>query len=493
MIRPLTIAPWEFLVLIIYMIIVGVVFSRHKNIRIKKYPEYRYYIWGLYVKILGNLFFSLIYVYYYGNGDTISFFLSGIPLAELAFEDPLLYIQAIFADNSWENRYHFFSSSTGYPMGYVYIDSRSYMLVRMISPLIILCMQSYLLTGAVVSTIAFGGVWRLYRMFVRYYPDLKWQLAVAILFFPSAVFWGSGILKDTFTFTAMCWYISSMDAIFFLKKDRRSAWASAALCAFIMISMKPYVFMMVFPATLLWILYHRVGSIKNVLFRLLFLPMAFLLLGGLTIFTLQSLGDRLNKFSLDKALETVVISQQDMKRSEQYGENYVDLGEIEATWASLLSKFPQATFVGLFRPALSEANNVVMLFSALENAWLLLFFLWILIRSRIFHFITLIRTNPLLQMCFVFAIGYAFMIGITTPNFGAMVRFKIPLLPLFVSGMFITSYILDRRRETISRGDKFRFEWFTNGDQRSGVEQPSRLDHAASIAHRSWRNRSGLK
>lgn len=250
---------------------------------------------------------------------------------------------------------------------------------------------------------------------------------------------------------------------------------------------------MVFPATLLWILYHRVGSIKNVLFRLLFLPMAFLLLGGLTIFTLQSLGDRLNKFSLDKALETVVISQQDMKRSEQYGENYVDLGEIEATWASLLSKFPQATFVGLFRPALSEANNVVMLFSALENAWLLLFFLWILIRSRIFHFITLIRTNPLLQMCFVFAIGYAFMIGITTPNFGAMVRFKIPLLPLFVSGMFITSYILDRRRETISRGDKFRFEWFTNGDQRSGVEQPSRLDHAASIAHRSWRNRSGLK
>src|SRR5690606_41708911 len=114
------------------MIIVGVVFSRHKNIRIKKYPEYRYYIWGLYVKILGNLFFSLIYVYYYGNGDTISFFLSGIPLAELAFEDPLLYIQAIFADNSWENRYHFFCSSTVFSMCYVYFDLLSFLLFRLI-------------------------------------------------------------------------------------------------------------------------------------------------------------------------------------------------------------------------------------------------------------------------------------------------------------------------------------------------------------------------
>ena len=476
---------WEYPVLILYMVFVGVIYSREKNLNIKIHPEYKYYLWGLYTKILGSFFFSMIYVYYYGNGDTVSFFRSALPLADLALIDPAKYLQALFAENSIENYYHFFNSDTGYPLGYVYVDTRSYMLVRIISPLVLLSFKSFLLSAAFVSTFAFGGVWRLYRTLVRYYPRLQWQLAISVIFFPSSVFWGSGIMKDTFTFTALAWYIHGMDRIFFLKQERRSAWVIVLLATFIMITMKPYIFMMIFPASLLWILYHRVAKLRNLLIRLVFLPLAFTLFGILSYYTLISLGDRLSKFSLDKALETIVIAQEDLKRSAQYGENYFDLGDIEPTWTSVLSKFPQASFAGLFRPSILEANNVVMVLAALENTWILLFFVYILIKTRLVHFISLLRSNPLLQMCYLFSIGYAFMIGVTTPNFGAMVRFKIPLLPFFISAMFITAYILNRRAETLRKGGRFSFERFADGDPdraREGSEIKARIGASKQVA-----------
>ena len=122
---PIDIAFWEFLVLFVYIAVVGVIHARKKNVEIVKHPEYRYYLWGLYMKVFGGMAFALIYVYYYGNGDTVSFYLSSEPLVELLLKDPVLYLQALFADNSIENRYRFFDGSTGYPIGYVYLDSRS--------------------------------------------------------------------------------------------------------------------------------------------------------------------------------------------------------------------------------------------------------------------------------------------------------------------------------------------------------------------------------
>jgi hypothetical protein len=463
---PIDIAFWEFLVLVVYIAVVAVIYARKKNVEIAKHPEYRYYLWGLYMKILGGLAFALIYVYYYGNGDTVSFYLSSEPLVELMLKDPGLYLQALFADNSMENRYRFFDASTGYPMGYVYLDSRTYFLVRLISPLTALSFKSFLLTGALVSTMAYGGVWRLYRTLVRYYPALQNKLAVAVLFMPSSLFWGSGIIKDTFTFAALCWFVHALDNIFFLKQKRTSSWIAVFLASVIMIAMKPYIFMLIFPSSLLWLLYHRVARIRNSLTRALILPMALVAFGALTFFTLRALGDKLSKFSLDKALETVVISQKDMKRSQQYGDNYFDLGEVEASWSGILSKAPVATFAGLFRPTLMEGDNVVMVLAALENTWLLFFFISILFKTRVIYFIALLRTNPLLQMCFVFAFSYAFMIGVTTPNFGALVRFKIPLLPLFVAGMFIAAYILRERKVVLASGKRFYFEAFTDGDPR---------------------------
>lgn len=468
--RDITIALWEYVVLILFMVIVGIIFSRRKNIEIKQHPEFKFYLFGLYAKIMGGLAFTMIYMYHYKSGDVFSYFATAKVLANLAIQNPYNYIVALVSDNSRENYYSLFSPSSGYPINYIYADDRTYLLTKIVSPLALIAFHSFVITTALVSVIAYDAVWKLYRTLVGYYPSIKGKLAFAVLFFPSALFWGSGIVKDTFTFSGLCYYIYGMNRLFFVKDfGFRSAYY-VVLGSLLMIMLKPYVFMMLFPASLFWIFYNRIQRIKSGLIRIFLLPFIGVALVAITFAVMNRMADKLGKFSLDRALDTIVIGQQDMKRSEQYGTNYFDLGDAAVSWEGVFSKFPQAVFAGLFRPTALEANNATMLLSALENAFLIFMVFRILMRGRVIHLMRLVLKNPLLQMMFVFSILYAFMVAITTPNFGAMVRFKIPLLPLFVSGMYIAEFILAKRKEAGPNGH-FRFEDYTDGEPKA---QPQR-------------------
>lgn len=134
----------------------------------------------------------------------------------------------------------------------------------------------------------------------------------------------------------------------------------------------------------------------------------------------------------------------------------------------------------MFRPDLTECKNFVMYLAGLENTFLLFMFLLILWRSRIALFPALVIKNPLVLMCVVFVLTYGFITGITTPNFGALVRFKIPLIPFFVAPMYIMLYLLKVRRATIGRGKRFRFEDYMYGDP----DRPRALRKAAVEAKR---------
>jgi len=186
---------------------------------------------------------------------------------------------------------------------------------------------------------------------------------------------------------------------------------------------------------------------------------------------LGSLGDELGKFSLDKALDTVVLTQNDLKRSDEYGHNYFDVGEVEASWMSVLSKLPVALNATLFRPYFYECHNFTMLMSGLENLWLLILFIRILWATRIVMLPTVIMKNPLVLTCLSFTIVFGFLTGITTPNFGALVRFKIPLLPMFVSGLYIVRFLMMQREVRLRQGLKFSFDDYRTGEPGSQAAQ----------------------
>ena len=454
---------WEYSLMFFYLAGLYFYFARQKNLMMRTAPEYRFFLWGLYSKVLGGIFLGLIYFYYYEGGDTIGYFYSAVPLSRMAKLDLPTYIHLLFGDNSLENR-QYFTAETGLPYHYLYQDPRAYMVIRLISPLVIISFDSYLITTVLIASLSYVGVWRCYRTFVRYYPRISGELAVAFLFMPSCIFWGSGILKDTITFSAFCWLIHCVDNIFFRKEKRLSSTILIIVSTWLILAIKPYIFMAAFPLLLVWIFYQRLQRFRNALVRYVLLPILMTSLVVVTVVVMSSLGGTLGKFSLDSALDTILVSQNDLKRSEEYGSNYFDIGAIEPTWSSVLSKFPVATNAALFRPYLWECKNVVMMLAGLENLFLMFIALRLLLRSRVVLIITMLRKNPIVLLCILFSLFYGFLTGVTTPNFGALVRFKIPLLPLFVSGVYIMLHMLDRRRAARAQGLNFRFEDFVFGD-----------------------------
>ncbi|HMN04330.1 MAG TPA: hypothetical protein PKD45_01270 [Flavobacteriales bacterium] len=457
------IEPWEWLMGAVYMMVLYLYFGRQKNIRIKNEPEYKHFLRGLFIKAFGALFFSLIYFYYYQGGDTISYFYSAVAMSHLAAADPLAFLSVLFGPND-QAHISLFSLVTVKPLDYVYYDSRTFMVIRFISPLVLLAFRSYVLTALLLASICYIGIWRCYQTFVRYYPSLMDKFAIAFLYMPSVVFWGSGIMKDTLTIAATCWWIHCFDNVFFKKHRLPFNVTGLVVAAFFLLAVKPYIFMVLMPVTVLWLMYYRVAKLKNVLFRVMVLPMALLIMGSGIYAVLANMGDQLGKFSLDEAMETTMNIQRDMQRSEEYGSNYFNVGDLDGTFGGTVKRFPAALNAALFRPYLWESRNVVMVLSALENTWLLAMALLMLWRTRVWFFLRCIRGNPMVMMMVSFTVVFGIIIGLTTPNFGALVRFKIPLVPLLVSAYYIVDYLNRERLRCKSSGRRFSLKDYIRGE-----------------------------
>lgn len=445
---------WEYALSLLYVFLIYVYFARKKNLMLKQAPEYRYYLWGMMAKLFGGVFFSLIYFYYYQGGDTTAYFYSAVAMRNMAFVDPMEYLRQLFGDNSLR-AWSAYTLDTARPYKYVFLDNRTFVVLQVSSLFAILTFKSYLITTLLIASLSFTGIWAAYRTFVSYFPQLMGKLAIAFLFAPSSIFWGSAILKDTFSFSAMGWWIHAVDEVFF--KRRGVVWNGVVifLSGLMIVATKPYIFIILLPATIIWVAYFRVVRIRSVLVKFAVLPIAAVGVIMLSLFVLSRMGGQLDKFAIDGALETIQVTQQDLVKESSYGSNSFNVGEFDGTWWGVISKFPVATNAAFFRPYIWEANNIVMAMSGVENLWVLSLAILALLRAGPTFFLRTITGIPILLMSMFFAVLFAFTVGVTTPNFGALVRFKIPMVPLFISSLYIVVYLSQLKRGMKNRGLKF--------------------------------------
>ena len=195
---------WDLFLTPMYLFIIYLIAFRIKNKQILKYPEYKYFVWGVTFKIFGGIAFALVYVFWYDGGDTHTYFLDSQALGKLFISDikPAL---SILAGNLTHENMSAFTSETGFPHYYVWIDPNTFTVVRYSMFLNLLGAQSYIPTTIMVSCLSYFGIWKVFRLFKMLYPQHTQYLAIAILFMPSFVFWGSGIMKDTYIVGATCW------------------------------------------------------------------------------------------------------------------------------------------------------------------------------------------------------------------------------------------------------------------------------------------------
>ena len=412
--------------------------------KIRENPEYAYFTKGLMTRIVGAIAIGLVYFFYYKGGDTTNYFQTSTAYGNLIFKNQSDFWLGWLGDS---RGYYFpFDESTGYPVYYPR-DHHSFFVVRILIPICALGMHSYFASAILVACITYGGLWKLYQTFLQEFPNLKREFAIACLFIPSCVFWGSGLMKDSFTLSAVGWFTYAFYH-FFIKKQRKLSYVVYLLIAsFIILAIKPYIFFALLPGSILWLSNNIVKKINHVFIRFLATPLI-LGIGAITGYSaLDKMGESLGQYQLDNVLDKAVVTQKDMK-ADYYGGKTYDIGEFDASIGGVLSKVPIAIFSGIFRPGIWDVRNAVMLISSLENTYLLILTIFLLLKLKIFGFFSLIRKNPILLFCMLFSLFFAFSVGLTVANFGSLVRLRIPELPFFVAGIFMLRHLYEQQSGT---------------------------------------------
>ena len=399
-----------------YLLALYALAKKFKTRQLCQHPYYRFYLPGFWVKMLGALSVCFIYVFYYKGGDTLNYFIEARTYVNVFFEGDFKMLWQLINFKTYP------ISNTGYTnyenCSFIFRDESYYEhFTSALSALICLAgFKSFLATTLLLAYLSYWGIWRLYLVYLYYFPNLQRPLAFAVLFIPSVFFWGSGLLKDTYTFSALCWYIYCFFRLFIQKQGQFKYYALLLLAAYLMISIRPYIFFAALPGTILWLFFNRLNRIKNTALRLLSFPLIISGVFALVLGSMVLLGDYLGEYALNQVLFKAEKTQKDFAYNEAYGGNKIDIGEFEASLGGVIKKAPVAINVGLFQPYLWKSNNLVMAFAGLENLALLIFSLYVLFKVRLRRLLTSLFSHPLFIfsfLCFLlfrrFLIFYCFV------------------------------------------------------------------------------------
>jgi len=425
---------WDFVLSPLYILIIFFVGKNIKQKRIKLNPEYEFFTSGLLLKMIGAVIFCMIYTLYYEGGDTTAYHQAAVSLKKLSFYHTDIYFKILTGNYIYEYL-GYFDYRTGYPQ--YWRDPQSFLVVRLTSIIEFFSFNSYYVTSIILSAFSFTGIWKLYRLFCSYYPQLIEKFTYTTIFIPSLAFWGSGILKDTFTLTGACWFTFHIHEAVIKRKSFYKNIIIALISGYLVLKIKPYIILSLIPGALIWFAFQKLKSVGNSLARAVFGPLLFSIVLGFFLILFSSIKGDLGAYSsVESILNKASVTQKDLKQDYNKGNSF-DIGEFDPTISGVFRKFPIAVFSGIFRPTLLDAKNIVMFISAIENTLVLLGVIYVLFSVGIFRTYTIISNNPIIFFSILYAVLFSFSVGLSTSNFGALVRYKIPSTPFFLSGILM--------------------------------------------------------
>lgn len=388
------------------------------------------------------------------GGDTNAYFHDIHRLMVAGMEDPVTVFKMIsgLGDISPGLEYEILRGS------FFRMDSKEIIVVRFGTIASYFGFGTYFGTTVFFSFFSFLGLWKLYLIFRRNYPALDKKLAFATLFVPSVVFWGSGILKDSITIGMLGFLLYGIEQLFKRKQRSLGAVVSVAFSGFVIFLAKPYILVAIAPAIVIWVVYGYKDRIKSTILRAAFVPILLLFVIASTYGILDLTSRYIPKYALENLLGSAQSMQgwhyvEGANEKSQHGRgSSYSLGSYESNLNGVLSKFFPAVNVTLFRPYPWEARNPAMLAAAIESMIILLVSIYLLFGIGVFKFFKKINADSFLLMCLIYTLIFAFAVGFSSYNFGALVRYKVPCIPFFIAALFI----LNAKRVETSVKSKFR-------------------------------------
>lgn len=388
------------------------------------------FIIAFFLRMAGCISYSLLLQYYYGYGDSFGYYIGSDFIHNQLIHNPT-NIKYIFSSAPEFEQWYTNESDNNLLSGYVALVSTT--TVMKISALIsFLAFNKYLIIGLFFGLFSFFGQWKMFQVFNDYNKgENKKLLAYAVLYSPSIWFWGSGLMKDSICLGAMGFIIYIFYNFFIKLKFKFNQLLILLLSIYLIFLIKEYILIILIISLLFVIFVRYILQLKNLLLRTAVVMLFIFVCGLYTYFS--DFSSEVN-YLVEESYSQVMAFQQNyqsLQNNEESSKAGFDMGNFDASLGSILMKSPSVIFTCLFRPFIWESKKIIMLFTALESLILLLATVFLLIKTRILRFFSIIFTDYLILFAFVVSILFALIIGFTTFNFGTLIRYKIMLLPFY--------------------------------------------------------------
>jgi len=268
------------------------------------------------------------------------------------------------------------------------------------------------------NVIYFLGLLQLYKVFYQLQPQKKWLFVIAIFFIPSVLFWCSGIHKDGFVLAAIgfiCYYTIKY------MHTKRMVFLGGLFPSLLLLFMSRYfIFLCFAPPYLMWVL---MASSKKRVFK-------FVAAYAVIVLVFFTAGN----FTSIEPLEIIVAKQRDFFLLRGYSDMATPV--LEPTFMSFLKNFPTAMNHIFLRPYLHPANPWKYQVAGIDS--------WLIFSWSVVMIIFITRRNMqqlFFLMLLFFSLSMYLFIGYTTPNCGALLRYKSEITALLLPALVALSEV----------------------------------------------------
>ena len=396
---------------------------------LKKLPFFRdvkglgrdFLLWVFVLKVLAGFVLIGVYTWYYdlAIADFHKYYRDGMVMYEALRENPadyLLMLSGIGAKSEhlsvYYNEMNYWYRAWESP---VYNDNR---VVIRFNAFAGLFSFGYLgVHNILINFLSLSGLVALYKFLVRYSSTEKlFWLPWGVFLFPSLLFWGSGILKEGLLIWAFGFWVLQADNIIGRKKISVQGVLSFAFFSLMMFLLKPYTLLFWLPCMAAFYLTPKNGWLR--------IQVAYAGILALLVVLALGLGWLYPQLNI---VELIVRKQNDFVNHVMA----LDAGSIihsryiEPGLGNLIVEFLRGLLYAFFRPHPLDASSVFIWIAVFEN---IIIWAMMVYAIRFFDRKTLLD-YPVVWLSIWFAILLMGFVGMITPVFGAIVRYKIPALP----------------------------------------------------------------
>ena len=402
--------------------------KRYSDSYIKKYIYPAFWC-----RMLGCIALALIFNYYYGYGDTFSYFTGAHEIWTAFVHNPRTGLEILLNDpkNYSSEALEYASHS-----GYTHFAFSYYAMFKIAGAIGLLCFGSYLPIALVFSLLSFWGTWMIFLVFNEQYPTLRKYIAITTLFIPSVVIWTTGILKEPLCMFALglCFY--TFNNIL----HRRRIIKNIILFLFgaiILLSVKDYIFYFFIAAICIWSYKSFIGYLTSPFVKLMIRGIIYLTILIMIIYFFINDNNFIqvaftNYFGKAENLQTVMTTiNADYNSGSAYSLPTNDLSGFGLITAFLLS-----LNVSLFRPYIWECSNVLMILNFLESFATMLLVIILIFKTGLIKIYRNFK-SPVLVFSLIFGLMMAALVGFVSFNFGTLIRYKTPFEPFFYTMLVI--------------------------------------------------------